>query len=122
MMSETVKGFGIEETDEGFILRHDGGQIKMSKEEFFSLKTRIKLWTDRILSRFQARTGEVQPIVSHLIAQVGVWPDAIQENVLLTLTTAAGTTVTFSLPIPVAGVLAEALPRVLTQIPQGPMA
>jgi hypothetical protein len=89
-MTDIPLGFGIEETDEGFILRYGEEEIRMSKEEFFSLRAQMNLWTDRILSQIRGGTGELQSLVSHPIAQASVWPDAIQENVLLTLTTRRG--------------------------------
>jgi hypothetical protein len=107
-------GFGIEETADGFILRRGFEEIQLSKPEFFSLRLQMNLWTERILSQLRGRTGELQSIVSHQIAEAGVWPDAIQENVLLTLTTSGETKATFSLPIGVAQVLAGALSRALS--------
>ena len=126
-MPETAIGFGLTETDDGLILRHvssngETTEIKMSEQEFFSLKATIDLWKDRRMSEFQTRTGSAQPIVVHQVAQVGIWPDAIQENVLLTFETPSGTTVTFSLPMPVAGTLSDALPALLAQMrPTNPM-
>lgn len=111
------KGFSLEETeDDLFIFRHGEVEMRLTREQFFGLKDQINVWTDRTLSQFQTRTGEVRPIVSHAIAEVAVWPDAIQENVLLTLTSPSGPTITFSLPIPVARELSVALPHVLTHI------
>jgi hypothetical protein len=79
----------------------------MSKEEFFSLRAQMNLWTERRLLEFQARSGEVRQI----IAWADVWPDAIQENVLLILSLTE-TQVVFSLPIPIASGLVDALARV----------
>jgi len=70
----------------------------------------MNLWTERSLLEYQARSGEVRQIVSHPIAWADVWPDAIQENVLLILTLTE-TQVVFSLPIPEAGGLVGALKR-----------
>jgi hypothetical protein len=39
-----MTGFGIEETDDGFILRRGDEEIRMSKEEFFSLRSQMNLW------------------------------------------------------------------------------
>ena len=102
-------GFSIEETDEGFILRHGEVEMRMSKDQFSGLKTQLSLWTDHP-SQFQ----EAKPI--HPLAGADVLPDATRENVLLTLTFVAGTQVTFSLPIRLAGELAEALHRELFAI------
>ena len=94
--------FGIEETSEGFILRHGEDEMRMSKDEFFGFRAQLSLWSDHPSQFQEAKT-------THPIAGVDVWPDAIRENVLLTLTFVGGTQVTFSLPIPVARELAEAL-------------
>jgi hypothetical protein len=120
-MADVPTGFGIEETDGGFILRHADHEIRMTKEEFFSLRAQLNLWTERIQSQFQTRTGEVKQIVSHPIAEVRVWPDAIQQNVLLILQLPSGTQTIFSLPIPVAQHLAVALPHVVGLMHPSPM-
>jgi hypothetical protein len=111
-----MAGFGIEETADSFILRRGDEEIRLSKEEFFSLRLQMNLWTERMLSQFQARTGEVRPTVSHQIASADVWPDAIQENVLLALVPVTETQVVFSLPIPIASGLVDALESVLTRM------
>ena len=116
-----MTGFGIEETADGFILRRGDEEIRMSKEEFFNLRSQMNLWTERRLLEFQTRSGEMRQIVSHPIAWADVWPDAIQENVLLILTLVE-TQVVFALPIPIAGGLVGALERVLALVQQGPRA
>jgi hypothetical protein len=114
---------GIEQTDDGFfILRRDAIEMKLTSEEFHSLKAQINLWSDRIVAEFQARTGTATALVSHQMASAGIWPDAIQENVLLTLTSTAGTQITFSLPKTVAQGLSQALPHVLDRMQSSPMA
>jgi hypothetical protein len=116
-----MTGFGIEETVDSFILRRGDEDIRMSKEEFFSLRSQMNLWTERRSLEYRARSGEVRQIVSHPIAWADVWPDAIQENVLLILTLTE-TQVVFSLPIPIAGGLVGALERVLSLMQTGPRA
>ena len=76
-----MTGFGIEETADSFILRRGDEETRMSKEEFFSLRAQMNLWTERRLLEYQVASGEVRQIVSHPIAWADVWPDAIQENV-----------------------------------------
>jgi hypothetical protein len=50
-----MTGFGIEETADGFILRRGGEEMmRMSKEEFFSLKSQMNLWTERRLLEYRA--------------------------------------------------------------------
>ena len=116
-----MTGFGIEETADSFILRRGDEETRMSKEEFFSLRAQMNLRTERRLLEYQVASGEVRQIVSHPIAWADVWPDAIQENVLLILTLTE-TQVVFSLPIPIAGGLVGALERVLSLIRSGPRA
>jgi hypothetical protein len=119
-----MPGVGIEQTEDGFfILRRDAIEMKMTSEEFHSLKAQIDLWSDRIHAQFQARTGEAPAIVSHPIASAaGVWPDAIQENVLLTLTSTSGTKTVFSVPKLIAQDLVDALRRILDRMQSSPMA
>ena len=101
--------------------RGDEEMMRMSKEEFFSLRAQMNLWTERRLLEFQTRSGEMRQIVSHPIAWADVWPDAIQENVLLILSLTE-TQVVFSLPIPIADGLVGALERVLSLMQTGPRA
>jgi hypothetical protein len=63
-----MTGFGIEETADSFILRRGDEEIRMSKEEFFSLRSQMNLWTERRSLEFQTRSGEMRQIVSHPIA------------------------------------------------------
>ena len=93
----------------------------MLKEEFFSLRSQMNLWTERRVLEYQARSGEVRQIVSHPIVWADVRPDAIQENVLLILSLTE-TQVVFSLPIPIASGLVGGLERVLALMQQGPRA
>lgn len=111
-------GFVLEETHDGFIIRRDEVEMRMSKEEFFSLMMTLNFWVERI----QARTGEGRPIVSHPMVTADVWPDAIQGNILLALTATSGTQLVFSLPIPIAEGLVGTLSRVLEDMQSNPMA
>ena len=115
-----MRQFGIRQTDDGpIVLRHDGDEIRMTEAEFHSLKATINLWPERILAQFQETTGEVRPVVSHQIATADVWPDAMQEHVLLILTSTSGMQIAFSLPSQVASSLAAALPVVLRRLQSG---
>ena len=114
-----MRQFGIRQTDDGpIVLSHDGGEIRMTEAEFHSLKATINLWPERILAQFQETSGEVRPVVSHQIATADVWPDAMQEHVLLILTT-LGTQITFSLTNQIASSLSAALPVVLGRMQSG---
>jgi hypothetical protein len=85
------RGFSIEETDDGlFILRHGEVEMRLTEQEPLGLKAKVNLWADCILSQYQARSGHVSSIACVLIAQAAVWPDAIQENILLALTSPSG--------------------------------
>jgi hypothetical protein len=112
--------FSIEETgDRLFILHHGEVEMRLTEQEFLGLKAKVNLWASRILSRYQARSGQVMTITCLPIAEAAVWPDAIQENILLTLTSPFGPQETFSLPILVARELSLALPQVLEHIDPG---
>jgi hypothetical protein len=117
-MTEIPLGLSFVEDDEGFTLqqkRADGAvaAIRMSLGEVTSLKATISLWIDRMMSRYQVGSGEVQPIVAHPIAQVRLLPDAVQENVLLTVAAPSGEQVTFSFPLTVADCIVAELPNLV---------
>jgi hypothetical protein len=94
-----------------FIWRLDGAEPQL-----LGLKAKVNLWASRILSQYQARSGQVMTIACLPIAEAAVWPDAVQENILLTLASPFRAQETFSLPIPVARVLSEVLPLVLARV------
>jgi hypothetical protein len=109
--------FSLEETDNGlFILRHGEVEMRLTEQELLGLKAKVNLWASRILSQYQARSGQVMTIACLPIAEAAVWPDAVQENILLTLASPFRAQETFSLPIPVARDLSEVLPLVLARI------
>jgi hypothetical protein len=119
-MPEIPLGFSFEETDGGYILRHNvDGRItamQMRLEEFDGLKATIDLWKDRRLSQFRTRSDEVHAIQVVPVAKVGLWPDAMAANILLTATTPSSAQVTLSIPLSEARTMVEALPRVLATI------
>jgi hypothetical protein len=63
-----------------------------------------------------AREGEARPIVVHPVAKAGLWPDAVGENVLLTVEAPSSGQMTLSLPLPEAERMALALPELLAQM------
>ena len=50
------------------------------------------------MSQFQVAAGPVQPIVAHPVARVRLMPDAVQENILLTVEAPSGEQMTLSFP------------------------
>jgi hypothetical protein len=118
-MPEIPLGFSIEENDDGYILRQNTEgkitEMRMTREEFVGLKATIDLWKDRRLSQFRARSSEVHEVLIVPVVKVGLWPDAVGENILLTATTPSAQ-VTLSLPLSEARTMAEALPSVLAMV------
>ena len=119
-MAEIPFGFSFEETEEGFSLHQRTAEgvttITMSPEDLSGFKAAIALWSDRTMSKMQVGSGPVQPIVAHWVAQARLRPDAVQENVLLTVRTPSGGEMTFSFPLSVADCVAAELPALLEEI------
>jgi hypothetical protein len=120
-MAEIPLGFSLEETDDGFILRNKSAdrvvtEIKMRPEDLHGLKATIDLWTDRKMSSFQTTSGSVRPIVVYPVATAGLWPDAVQENVLLTVEGPSSGRMTLSVPLSVAANIAFELPGLLARM------
>jgi hypothetical protein len=106
-MPEIPLGFSLDADDDGFILRQKDAngavtEIKMSAADLHGLKATIDLWSDRRMSQFQVGAGPVQPIVAHPVARVRLMPDAVQENILLTVEAPSGEQMTLSFPLLVA--------------------
>ena len=120
-MPEIPFGFSFDQNDEGFVLRSkqaDGTvtSIAMSAEDLAGFRTTVALWLDRRMSSALAASGSVRPIAVHRIAQVQVFPDALQQNVLLTVMAPSGEHMTLELPPLVAQHLADAIPALLAQM------
>jgi len=120
-MTDVPLGFSFEESDAGYILRHNAAgkviEIRITPEELDGLKATIDLWSDRRLSGYRvAGGGEVRPIVVHPVATAGLWPDAIGANILLNFEGPSGSHMTLSLPPSVAANIARAMPDVLAMI------
>jgi hypothetical protein len=113
-MPETPPGFSLEETKEGYILRHGGTEIRMRPEEFDQLKALVQLWQDRRLSQYRVVGNEARPIVVHPVAEAVLFPD-LMGNVLLNAVTQSSH-ITLLLPPPVAMKLAKDFPTVLAMI------
>jgi len=116
-MSEIPPGISFDETDDGFVLRHKDASgkivsIPINREEFFGLKTTISLWSDRMIQASRAVSGSVQAIVAHPVGRVRALPDALQENVLLTVEAPSGEQMTLSFPPAVADYVVEEVGRV----------
>jgi hypothetical protein len=121
-MVEVPLGFSFAESDDGgFTIwkkAADGAvtELKMVADDVYSLKAAIDLWTDRKMSSYQVASGAVQPIVAHAIARVGLWPDAVQENVLLIVDGQSGGRMTLSVPLSVARKIVLELPNLLARM------
>ena len=118
-MPEIPLGISFDQDDDGYVIRRktsDGAvvEIKMSEEELYGLKGTIDLWSDRKMTERQVTSGSVQPIVVLRFAKVGLWPDAVQANVLLVFEGAmSGQQMTLEVPLDAADYIAFELPRLL---------
>jgi hypothetical protein len=117
-MTDVPLGFSFDRTDDGFVLRNktDDGivtEIKMPAEQVHALKAEIDLW---MMSTLQVASGEVQPIVAHCVARVGVWPDALEENVVLIAQGPSGGQMNLSIPLPLADRLVVELSDLLAKM------
>jgi hypothetical protein len=116
------EGLSFDQDDLGFVLREKKGSamtaIHFSEAEFWGLKGTIARWSDRILAQAQAKSGAVQVVVAHPIAQIRAMPDAMRQNVLATLAAPSGEQTTFQFPPDVADALSFQISAVLRDISQ----
>jgi hypothetical protein len=120
-MSEIPLGLTFDRDDEGFILRrkdNDGSiaTFRISEDEFPGLKATISLWMDRMIQASQAVSGSVQAVVAHPVARVRALPDALQENVLLTVEAPSGEQMTLSFPPAIADYIVSEVGRVRDEL------
>jgi hypothetical protein len=111
----------LTETDKGFVLRNSAALEGMSEmifsdAELLGVMETISLWQDRILQRLRAKSGLLEPIISHPVDAVRLQIDALQANVLVALRVPSGGEATYSLPLHIADYAAQELPVLLAQI------
>jgi hypothetical protein len=120
-MPETPISPTFMERDDGlFVLQQEGAdgtvaEIKLTEAQLQGLKATIDLWPDRKMSSFQVGSASPRKVICHPVDGVGVWPDAVQENVLLSIRTLSAET-TFELPKSQGETLALALQHVLARM------
>jgi hypothetical protein len=113
-------GVSLSQEGEGFVLRRKppNGRVstmKLTQEEFLSLKGTIDLWSDRLLSQSPVASGSVSPIIVYPVAQVSARPDALQ-NVLLTVRGRSDEEMTLLFPPDVAQAAVAVISDVLSEI------
>jgi hypothetical protein len=101
--------------DNDFVLRRvdasgASAEIVLSDDDVLSLSQSAQLLRDRILSKRTPVGGTVSAVFATPVVQIGLAPDALEENILLTLVAPSGAQVTFSLPSHIARHLVERLP------------
>ena len=89
---------------------------RISEDEFPGLKATISLWMDRMIQASQAVSGSVQAVVAHPVARVRALPDALQENVLLTVEAPSGEQMTLSFPPAIADYIVSEVGRVRDEL------
>jgi hypothetical protein len=105
----------LDHASAGFVLRRidasgTPAEITLSDEDVLSLAQSAQLLRDRILSKLTPEGGAVSAAYSTPVAQIGLAPDVLGENILLTMVAPSGAQVTFSLPPHIAQILAERVP------------
>jgi hypothetical protein len=114
-MPKRPPGLALDPEDDQFLLRRTGpdGRTKslvLSNEDVLSLAQSAQLLRERILSKRNPAGGEYSAVYATPVVQIGLAPDALGENVLLTLITPSGAQVTFELPPHIVDHLVERLP------------
>lgn len=112
--------FTIEQTDDGFVIRYGEIDIKLTSGQIADLKSKLLSWTDLHESTFQSQSGTVHSIRAVPVREAGVYPDAIGESLLVTLTGPSGAQSVFALSPDQAFRLSGALLYVLNQMRRGP--
>jgi hypothetical protein len=120
-MTKWPEGVGVKQDDTGITLARTTNGVSseffLSPEEAFGFMGTIATLRDRILQQSQAKSGQVQPIVSLPVAQVRVLPNALGTDVLLTFAVPSGEQTTFSLPLYIADHVATEIRAALAEMP-----
>ena len=85
-------------------------EIDLSDEDVLSLSQSAQLLRNHILSKRSPAGGTVSAAFVTSVVQVGLAPDLLGENVLLTMVASSGAQVTFSLPLYIVDILVDRLP------------
>jgi hypothetical protein len=123
-MPKREPGLTLDPKGDDFILRHTAADgktrsLSLSDNDVLSLAQSAPVLRDRILAKRNPAGGGFSAVYATPVVQIGLAPDALGENILLTMVAPSGAQVTFGLPRHIAQHLAERLPDHLAQV-QGP--
>jgi hypothetical protein len=114
-MPKRAPGLTLAPSGDNFILRRttaNGRTVGMtlSDDDVLTLAQSAPAFRDRILSKRTPAGGKYSAVYATPVVQIGLAPDALGENILLTLVAPSGAQVTFGLPPHIVGHLVEHLP------------
>jgi hypothetical protein len=120
-MPKRAPGLTLDPSGDNFILRRttaNGRTVGMtlSDGDVLTLAQSAPVFRDRILSKRNPAGGEYSAVYATPVVQIGLAPDALRENVLLTLVAPSGAQVTFELPPHIVDHLVERLPVHLAKV------
>lgn len=90
--------------------------MTLSDDDVLALAQSAPAFRDRILAKLHPAGGEYSAVYATPVVQIGLAPDALGENILLTMVAPSGAQVTFGLPPHIVGHLVERLPAHLAKV------
>jgi hypothetical protein len=120
LMPKRPPGLTLDPQGNDFVLRRttpDGKtrSLVLSDDDVLSLAQSAPLFRGRILSKRNPEGGTLSAVYATPVVQIGLAPDALGENILLTLIAPSDAEVTFELPPHIVGHLVQRLPAHLAR-------
>ena len=105
----------LDETEDGYVLRRIGAdgtisEIKLSDEDVLTLGQSAPGFRQSILAKHNRESAGQSAVYATKVVQIGLAPDTLSEDVLLTLIAPNGGQTTFAIPPQIARHMAERLP------------
>jgi hypothetical protein len=115
-MPKSTSTLTLDPDGDDFVLRRvdESGalsEMKLSDDDVLTLGQSSPNLRQRILAKRTPQSGVVSPVFATNVVQVGLAPDTLSEDILLTLVAPDGSQVTFALPPHIARHLSERLPH-----------
>jgi hypothetical protein len=120
-MEAPKPSLSLDETKTGYVLRKTDAsgsvsELHLSDDDVLTLGQSSPNFRQKILAKRTPASGGVTPVFATNVVQIGLAPDTLGEDILLTLVAPNGSQTTFALPPHIAQHLSERLPTHLASL------
>jgi hypothetical protein len=121
VMSDNTAGLSLDEEGDDFVLAVTGkdgtvSRVRLTEQQMMTLIQSTPAFRERIVLRHNPEGDSVSAVLVTRVSQIGIQPDSLGVDVLLTLVSSTGARLTFALSPQIARILIDRLPGVVEEI------